>query len=168
MSSGFIQHAVLVLALIGVVLNLLILLRVRPGTPITISLPTAQSGEHDDATRRRDHAVGVPLGLQLPEHLSIVRHRHCCSRLQPVRQRDASEMILGEDEALACEPPPFEGDLLNGDSYVASVDGLDAADPLVPLDDVHGRVANPQSDSVLPDEPHGIEHAERGAQNRNP
>ena len=168
MSPASFQFAALGLALLSVALNVWVLLRINRDTTVTLFFPCAESHNCSHTADGRDQAVGVPLGLKLPEHVRAVRHGHGGSGLKPVGEPGASQVVLSDHELLTSARASLKGDLADRHGNVAGVDRLYSADPLVPLDDVHRRVPDLEPNRVLPDQPDGIKHAERSAQHRNP
>lgn len=168
MAAVNLEQAALGIAVLSVALNLWVLLRLMRDAPVTLVFAGTESCDCGDATGCRDKPVGVPLYLELPQNVRAVRNSHRCSRLKPVRQADATRVVVGDNQPLASEAASLKRDLANRNCEIAGVDHLDATDPLVPLNDVHGRVPDSQPDRVLADQPHGVEDAERSAQHRNP
>lgn len=168
MAAVNLEHAALGIAVLSVALNLWVLLRLDRDAPVALVFASPESCDCRDAAGCRDKPVGVPLYLELPQNVRAVRNSHRCSRLKPVRQADATHVVVGDNQPLASEAASLKRDLANRNREIAGVDHLDATDPLIPLNDVHGRVPDSQPDRVLADQPHSVEHAERSAQHRNP
>ena len=174
------EHAVLAIAGIGVALNAYVVFRIRqlrtriraiplkPGEALQASplLPLVL-GETAGLACSRGAAPSESAAVDVPQDVGMSSHADYCSRLKPVRELGALQEVCNHCGARLGTPTRVEGHFVDRHRQVAGIDYLDRAGPHISSGHVERHESDLQSDRVLADQPHGVEHAERSAQHRN-
>lgn len=175
------EHAALAIAGIGVALNAYVVLRMRqlrthirviplkPGEALQASaLLPFDLRENLSLAGGRSAAPGESAAVDIPKDVGMSSHADDASRLKPVRELGALQEVCNHCGARLRTPARMEGHFIDGHGQIAGVDHFDRASPHVGSGHVERHESNLQSNRVLSDQPHGVEHAERSAQHRNP
>lgn len=175
------EHAALAIAGIGVALNAYVVLRInqlrtrvrviplKPGEALQASaLLPLDLREDLSLASRRSAAPGESATVDVAEDVGMSSNTDDRPRLKPVRELGSLQEVCNHCGARLGTPAGMEGHFVDGHRQVAGVDHLDSASPHVGAGHVKRHESHLQSDRVLADQPHGVEHAERSAQHRNP
>lgn len=175
------EHAALALAVLGMALNAWVLWRIRvrkldyrvinlgPNEALQFSafLPP-DLREHLSLAGGRSAAPGESAAVDVPKDVGMSSHADDASRLKPVRELGALQEVCNHCGACLRTPAGMEGHFVDGHRQVAGVDHLDRTSPDIGSGNVERHESHLQPHRVLADQPHGVEHAERSAQHRNP
>lgn len=175
------EHAALAIAGIGVALNAYVVFRINQ-LRTRIRVIPLRPGEALQSSSLLPFDLGVDAGLAgrsgaAPSEASSVnagKDFRACSNadsrpgLQSVGKRGSLQEICNHCGARLGSSAKVEGNFGDSHRQIAGVDHLDSSRPDIGARQVDSREANLQPHRVLADQPHGVEHAERSAQHRNP
>jgi|GEM_PF-4884176 len=175
------EHAALAIAGIGVALNAYVVLRInqlrtrirviplKPGEALQVSafLPLNLREDLSFASSR-SAAPGESAAVDVPKNVGMSSHADDGPRLKPMRELGALQEICNHCGASLGAPAGMEGHFIDRHRQIAGIDHLDRASPNIGSGQVERHESHLQSDRVLADQPHGVEHTARSAQHRNP
>ncbi len=175
------EHAALAIAGVGMALNVYVAFRIsrlrtrirviplKPGEALQASafLPP-DLGVYPHTAGSTGTAPGELPAVDTSKDAGIGNHGDAGPGLHPVGKLHLLNVVTEDSGALLIRLSVMERDLGDSHRKVAGIDDLHASAPDVRPGDVHRDVAHLQPHGVLSDQPHGVEHAERSAQHRNP
>lgn len=178
------EHAALAIAAIaglGVALNAYVVLRInqlrsrirliplKPGEALQASaLLPLDLGEHASLAGSRCAAPGVMAGFNSPQDLRSCSNADRSPGLEAVGKLGALQEICNHCGSRLGTAGEVECHLSDGHRQVTGVDHLNRTRPEIVARHVDRHESDLQADRVLADQPHGVEHAERSAQHRDP
>lgn len=180
------EHAALALAVIGMAVNAWVLWRIRvrkiecrviklgPNEALQFSAflpPDLRNYLH--AARCDCAAVGCLMCIHHGNEIRRRSHGDAAPGVQSDGQGHQTQVILNDRIPRARESPSLKCNLCDRDREMPDVHDLHGHREVVHvtcLRDGNGQhpATNANPDRVLADQPHGVEHAERSAQHRNP
>lgn len=175
------EHAALALAVLGMALNAWVLWRIRvrkleyrvinlgPNEALQFSafLPP-DLREHLSLAGGRSAAPSESAAVDVPKDVGVGSNANYRPGLEPVRKVGALQEICNHCGACLGSPAGVERNFVDGHRQIAGVDDLDRSGPHVGARHVEHHESHLEPNGVLSDQPHGVEHAERSAQYRNP
>ena len=180
------EHAALALAVLGMALNAWVLWRIRvrkleyrvinlgPNEALQFSAflpPDLRNNLH--AARCDCAAVGCLVCVHHGNEIRMCGHGDAAPSVQSEGQGHEPQVILHDRIPSARESTSLKCNLCDRHRQMPDVHDLNSHREVVHLTcmrDGHGQhlAADTDPDRVLADQPHGVEHAERSAQHRNP
>lgn len=175
------EHAALAIAGVGVALNVYVAFRIsqlrtrirviplKPGEALQASaLLPLDLREDLSFAGGGGAAPSESPAVDVREDVGMGSNADHRPGFKSVRKIGALQEICNHCGARLGTPTGVEGNFVDGDRQVAGIDHLDRSRPYVSAGYVDHHGSHFQPNGVLSDQPHGVEHAERSAQHRNP